>query len=164
MLETLKMYNDLGLPYFGGGADLQDSLKPAKLENHGNKIAMIGCNKPDMGLGPTATDARPGAAPCDFETLTAEVADLKSQGYLVVFTFQWNEREEFDPIPYFQQIQDFRLVADAGADIVSGSQAHFPMTMEFYNKAFIHYGLGNLFFDQMGECCAGIYNRKEFLD
>jgi poly-gamma-glutamate synthesis protein (capsule biosynthesis protein) len=40
-------------------------------------------------------------------------------------------------------------MADAGAVIVSGSQAHHPQAIEFYNDSFIHYGLGNLFFDQM---------------
>ena len=46
------------------------------------------------------------------------------------------------------------------AVIVSGSQSHVPMTMEIYQEAFIHYGLGNLFFDQMDS----INNRQEFLD
>src|SRR5512141_2186490 len=53
-------------------------------------------------------------------------------------------------------------MADAGATIVSGSQAHFPQTMEFYNDAFIHYGLGNLFFDQMDVPVTG--TREEFID
>jgi poly-gamma-glutamate synthesis protein (capsule biosynthesis protein) len=46
---------------------------------------------------------------------------------------------------------DFRLMADSGASIVSGSQAHYAQMMEFYGETFIHYGLGNLFFDQMGD-------------
>jgi poly-gamma-glutamate capsule biosynthesis protein CapA/YwtB (metallophosphatase superfamily) len=35
--------------------------------------------------------------------------------------------------------------------IVSGSQAHQPHGFEFYNGSLIHYGLGNLFFDQYNE-------------
>jgi poly-gamma-glutamate synthesis protein (capsule biosynthesis protein) len=56
-------------------------------------------------------------------------------------------------------------MADSGATIVSGSQAHYPQMMEFHNDSFIHYGLGNLFFDQMGDqdwMPPGI--RREFLD
>jgi len=45
---------------------------------------------------------------------------------------------------------DFHRVADAGATIVSGSQAHQPHMLEFYGDSLIHYGLGNLFFDQLG--------------
>ena len=48
-----------------------------------------------------------------------------------------------------QHEESFRRVADEGATIVSGSQAHFPHIMEFRDDSFIHYGLGNLFFDQM---------------
>ena len=64
-----------------------------------------------------------------------------------------------------QQVKDFRFLADSGASLVLGSQAHYAQTMEFYNNIFIHYGQGNLFFDQMGDQSwmpKGI--RREFLD
>ncbi len=149
MYETLDMYNAAGIPYFGGGRDLQDSLKPALFEINGSKIAFIGCNKPDVGRFPTATDYQPGAAPCDFDYLPQKINSLKAEGYVVISTFQWNESYDYNPNP--QQVKDFRLMADSGASIVSGSQAHYAQTMEFYGGAFIHYGLGNLFFDQMGD-------------
>jgi poly-gamma-glutamate synthesis protein (capsule biosynthesis protein) len=163
MLETIQIYKDNHLPYFGGGVNLQDSLKPALFEVNGNMIAFIGCNKPDVGRFPTATDFQPGAAPCDFEYLEQKISELKAQGYLVISTFQWNESYDSRPSP--QQVRDFRLMADAGASIVSGSQAHYAQMMEFYEDGFIHYGLGNLFFDQMGDqdwMPRGI--RREFLD
>jgi len=163
MLETIEIYKKNGIPYFGGGTDLQDSLKPALFENHGNKIAFIGCNKPDVGRFPTATDFQPGAAPCDFDYLTQKINQLKAEGYVVISTFQWNESYDSRPSP--QQMRDFRLMADSGASIVSGSQAHYAQMMEFYGDGFIHYGLGNLFFDQMGDqdwMPRGI--RREFFD
>jgi poly-gamma-glutamate synthesis protein (capsule biosynthesis protein) len=149
MLETIEIYNQNKLPYFGGGVDLQDSLKPALFEVNGSKIAFIGCNKPDIGRFPTATDYQPGAAPCDFEYLPEKISELNAEGYVVISTFQWNE--SYDSYPNPQQIRDFQLMADSGAAIVSGSQAHYAQAMEFHNDSFIHYGLGNLFFDQMGD-------------
>ena len=163
MLETIAIYNANELPYFGGGVDLQDSLKPALFEVNGNKIAFIGCNKPDVNRFPTATDFQPGAAPCDFAYLTQKINQLKAEGYVVISTFQWNE--SYDAIPSPSQQDDFRLMADSGASIVSGSQAHYAQAMEFRNDSFIHYGLGNLFFDQMGDQAwmpRGI--RREFFD
>lgn len=163
MLETIEIYKRHNLPYFGGGADLQDALKPALFDVNGNKIAFIGCNKPDVDRFPTARDYRPGAAPCDFKYLAAEIAALTAQGYVVISTFQWNESYDSQPNP--QQIRDFRAMADAGASVISGSQAHYAQKMEFYGEAFIHYGLGNLFFDQMGDQSwmpRGI--RREFID
>jgi len=162
-LETIDIYKKKGLPYFGGGVDLKDSLKPALFEVNGNKIAFIGCNKPDVGRFPTATEFHPGAAPCDFSYLTQKINQLKAEGYVVISTFQWNESYDARPSP--QQMNDFRSMADSGASIVSGSQAHYAQMMEFYDGAFIHYGLGNLFFDQMGEqdwMPRGI--RREFFD
>ncbi len=55
---------------------------------------------------------------------------------------------------------DFRTLADAGAVVVQGSQAHQAQTLEFYNDTFIHYGLGNFFFDQMWSDGT----RQEFVD
>jgi hypothetical protein len=163
MKETIAIYKKNGLPYFGGGVDLEDSLKPALFEVNGNKIAFIGCNKPDINRFPTATDFHPGAAPCNFPYLTQKIGELNAEGYVVISTFQWNESYDARPSP--QQMDDFRRMTESGASIVSGSQAHYPQMMEFREDAFIHYGLGNLFFDQMGDqdwMPPGI--RREFLD
>ncbi|MBW7958829.1 MAG: CapA family protein, partial [Candidatus Promineofilum sp.] len=43
----------------------------------------------------------------------------------------------------------FAELALAGATAVSGSQAHHAQGFGFENDTFIHYGPGNLFFDQM---------------
>ncbi len=88
----------------------------------------------------------PGAIDCQFEWLEGEIDRLKSLGYMVIFTFQHNEAYAFIPGP--QLMSEFKQVADYGADIVSGSQAHQPHSMEFYEGSMLTYGLGNLFFDQ----------------
>lgn len=145
-LKTLDMYDQRGWLYFGGGRDLQDSLQAALVEHNDNKLAFLGCNYAGPP-GDWATDARPGSTPCDFDYLVVEVAHLRSAGYLPVVTFQYNEYYQPEPTTYEQV--DFRQMAEAGALIVSGSQSHVPAAMEFYGGAFVHYGLGNLFFDQM---------------
>ena len=38
---------------------------------------------------------------------------------------------------------------DAGADVVSGSQGHSVQGFGLKGNGFMHYGVGNLFFDQM---------------
>ena len=158
--ETLKIYKQNHIPYYGGGENIEDARKPALFEVNGNKIAFLGCNRADIGHHPVAKKDRPGASPCDYEYLTKKIAELRKQEYIVIFTFQYFE--EYEPLPYPDQIKDFRMMADAGANIVSGSQAHFPQTMEMYNDSFIHYGLGNLFFDQMDIPTHG--TRREFVD
>jgi len=65
----------------------------------------------------------------------------------VIATFQYYE-DYFKSAPQSMK-KDFRKMADAGAVIVNGSQAHLAKELEIYNSTLIHYGLGNLFFDQM---------------
>jgi poly-gamma-glutamate synthesis protein (capsule biosynthesis protein) len=162
MLETLDIYNQNNIAYYGGGADLDDARKPLLMEHNGNKLAFIGCNPVDLGKPPVATKNKPGAAPCSHEYQVDTIEDLKTQGYLVIATFQ--HQEYYSPEARPDQLEDFHRVADAGAFIVSGSQAHFAQMMEFYNGSFIHYGLGNLFFDQMGDIPYYPGIRREFID
>lgn len=145
-LNTLEMYRKEGWPYYGGGANLEDARKPIMVERNGNRFSFIGCNP----VGPEfawATEDGPGAAPCDFDYMHAEIEQLKSEVDVPIVTWQYWEFYQYEPTP--QQKADFRGMVDAGAAIVSGSQAHHPQAIEFYKDSFIHYGLGNLFFDQM---------------
>jgi hypothetical protein len=154
-LNTLKMYKDLGWLYYGGGANAEEARQPVKLENNGNKIAFMGCNvgckvKNEIPCDATATDSHPGAAQCDFNWINSEIPTLRDEGYQVIFTFQHREYYTYTTEPILAN--DFGLVATAGAAIVSGSQAHQAHGFAFKNGAFIHYGLGNLFFDQYHYC------------
>lgn len=156
---SLELYQQRGWPVFAGGANLEEAARPAILTHNGHNLAFIGCNR----VGPPAafaTVSEPGSMPCDMDWLVRSIADLRTQGYLPVVTFQYNEYYIYGPSE--EQQRDFRAAAEAGAVIVSGSQAHFPQTVDFYGGAFIHYGLGNLFFDQMDIPVKG--TRQEFID
>lgn len=159
MYETLAIYNENDLPYYGGGQNTEDGRKPLLLEVNGNKIMFIGCNYKEIYA--SATDTEPGSVACDFEYMAGQIALYRAQGYLPIATFQYHEFNTPEARP--QQILDFRVMADAGAVIVSGSQAHVPQVMEFYEDAFIHYGLGNLFFDQIDKRGPQL-TQREFID
>lgn len=145
---TLDLYQKYGMQWYAGGVNIADAKKPLLIENHRNKLAFIGCNSygPDMAW---AKEDSSGAAPCeDFGWISDEVTRLRSQGYLPIVTFQY--QEDYLVTAQSPAIRDFRRLADAGAVIVNGSQSHVAKAMEFWNHSFIHYGLGNLFFDQPG--------------
>ncbi|MBI5825696.1 MAG: CapA family protein [Chloroflexi bacterium] len=166
LLDTLEIYKQNGLPYYGGGANKEEARKPVLMEVNGNKIAFMGCNGKFSYKFVKATDFSPGAADCDYKFFTKQIQDVTAQGYLVIFTFQHEECYHFGPC--YKHEEGFRAVADAGAAVVSGSQAHYPHLMEFRGDSFIHYGLGNLFFDQMTyEMPDGSVideTRREFID
>jgi len=147
MVHTLEMYQEEGWAYYGGGIDLNEAKQPLKITHNGNKIAFLGCNAKAPGYA-TASETNPGALHCDLDELVKTIQSLKDEGYSVIFTFQHEEIYRWNPTE--EMIADFHRVADAGATIVSGSQAHQPHMLEFYGDSLIHYGLGNLFFDQLG--------------
>ena len=159
MYQTLDIYEAYKMPYYGGGYNVEDGRKPLLMEVNGNKIMFIGCNYKDIYA--SARENIPGSVKCDFPYMTEQIAYYRSQGYLPIASFQYHEFDSPEARP--QQELDFRVMADAGAVVVSGSQAHVPQTMEFRADAFIHYGLGNLFFDQMAKKGPD-FTQKEFLD
>jgi len=143
---TLDLYRKYGMQWYAGGVNIADAKKPLLIENNGNKLAFIGCNSYGPYMAWAAEDSS-GAAPCeDFGWISDEVTRLRSQGYLPIVTFQY--QEDYLVTAQSAAIRDFRKLADAGAVIVNGSQSHVTKAMEFWNHTFIHYGLGNLFFDQ----------------
>jgi poly-gamma-glutamate synthesis protein (capsule biosynthesis protein) len=158
MNYTLDLYRERGWLYYGGGEDLKDGRKAVTIEHNGNRLAFIGCNGKGGGFAQAGKD-NPGAVPCDFDYMAAEIARLRPEGYLVIATFQHFEYYTYQAQP--EQERDFRRLAQAGAVIVSGSQAHQPQAFEFEEGALIHYGLGNLFFDQYDVSPA---TRQAFID
>lgn len=160
MIETLEIYKENNIPYYGGGANIEEGKKPLLMEVNGNKLMFIGCNIKSVYA--TATETNPGSVPCDLPYMTEQISLYRDQGYLPIATFQYHEYDS--PVARPEQQVDFRMMAEAGAVIVSGSQAHIPQVMEFHNGAFIHYGLGNLFFDQMQAVGGSKTKRREFID
>ena len=143
---TLDLYRKNDMQWYAGGVNIADAKKPLLIEKNGNKLAFIGCNSYGPYMAWAAEDSS-GAAPCeDFGWISDEVTRLRSQGYLPIVTFQY--QEDYLVTAQSSAIRDFRKLADAGAVIVNGSQSHVTKAMEFWNHTLIHYGLGNLFFDQ----------------
>ncbi len=157
LAHTLEMFRERGWQWFGGGANLEEARRPLLITSGPNRLAFLGANP----VGPAydwATETEPGSNPVDYARMEAQIRELRAQGYLPIVTLQYLETYDYAPTP--QQVVDFRGLADAGAVVVQGSQAHQPQTMELYGDTFIHYGLGNLFFDQMWS----LGTRQEFID
>ncbi len=143
---TLDLYDQYGMAYFGGGRDVAEAKAPLLITHNGNRLAFIGCNAfgPDFAW---ATEDGGGSAPCeDYQWMDEEISHLRAEGYLPIATFQYYE--DYYDFAVDHHKRDFGLMAQAGAAIVNGSQAHRPKAMAFEHGSFIDYGLGNFFFDQ----------------
>jgi poly-gamma-glutamate synthesis protein (capsule biosynthesis protein) len=145
---TLDLYEQYKMKTYGGGRNLEEAMSPAVMTHNGNQVAFIGCNAPGPDFA-WATENQGGAAPCgDYQWMIDEIGLLREQGILPIATLQYYE--DYYNYAETHHIRDFNPLAEAGAVIVNGSQAHRPKGMAFVGESFIDYGLGNLFFDQMG--------------
>jgi poly-gamma-glutamate synthesis protein (capsule biosynthesis protein) len=155
---TLTQYQQRGWAVFGGGLNDQAAREALLVDRGATHLAFLGCNwaGPDFAW---ASATHPGAAQCDMVWIESEADRLSQIGYLPIVTFQAYETDDYMPAP-MQQPTDFSQAAISGAVIVSGSQSHFPQGFKFEGSHFVHYGLGNLFFDQMEPPAT----RKAFID
>ncbi len=161
---TLQLYKDNQMKYYGGGENKAEAQKPLLITDHGNRFAFIGCNGKEIGYAP-ASDTVPGAVHCDMDLITKQIKELKSEGIIPIMTFQ--HVEVYKVLPVDAMKADFEKAADAGAVIVSGSQSHIPMSFDLTKEHFIHFGLGNLFFDQaffLPETSEAFIDRHVFYD
>jgi len=156
-LDTLSYYESEGIAVVGGGRTVAEAREPLIINHAENRIALISCNIVGPYYALVNEDpqllggVRPGAADCHADWLQAELNRLSSAGYVVVMTVQHQEFEEY--IPTQDQQFDFRQWANWGADAVLGTSAHKPQTFEFFSAeggdiSYLHYGMGNLYFDQ----------------
>lgn len=153
---TLQLYEEQGFRYYGGGWNLADAQRPLTVTVRGTTLGFLGCNV----VGPRsdwATEDMPGSAVCDYVRMIEQIREMRDQGIVPIVTLQYIEYDQYEPTA--AQRKDFRRLAEAGAAIVSGSQAHRPQGFDFYGDTFTHYGLGNLFFDRMWP-----ETRQAFLD
>jgi capsule synthesis protein PGA_cap len=139
--HTLALYQQRGWVWFGGGHDQLDGTAPRIVEHHGNKLAFLGCNMP-WTTARVITEG-PGVAACDLERIKWQIAELARRGVVTIVSIQHEEVYHHDPPD-----EIVRDLADAGAAVVNGSQAHCAHPWEVHHGAYVHYGGGNFLFDQ----------------
>ncbi len=158
-IATIEKYHTDGIRTFGGGINETEAKIPLQISEKGTDITLIGINHSTSSKenGQGASGDHPGANIYDEATTLAQIKEAKARGDFVIVDIQFSEcycypeyGEEMPACDYpiAGQQEFFRAIADMGADIILGTQAHQPQTYEIYNQSFIYYGTGNLFFDQ----------------
>jgi len=144
--ETFEWYQEQNIQTFGGGLNANQANAPLIIETKtGEKIAFIGFNEL-CPLGECATENQAGANPYKAEKARKNIEVLKKQGFFVIASVQFGERNTYNPRTEQEEI--CKDLIDFGADLVYGSQAHQVQQVEFYKGKTILYGLGNFLFDQ----------------
>ncbi|NLE77015.1 MAG: CapA family protein [Chloroflexi bacterium] len=145
-LASLDLYADKGLQVVGGGRNAVEAGQPLTLEVKGTRVGWLAYNQagpPEVWAG----DDRPGTARFDLAQAVQDIASLRPQVDVLMVHVQ--HTDAYAARPTSRQRLDFLALAEAGADIVVGMQAHRPQGLEFRDGSLILYGLGNLIFDQV---------------
>lgn len=145
LLYTLKLYDDNGITYFGGGRNREDAHKAKIIERNGIKFAFLGYNfiPPKSYL---ASDTLPGNTTVTHELLEADIKSIKDEADFIIVDMQWGAEYQHTPVDH--QIEYGRAAINYGADIINGVHPHWVQEMEYHNGGYIYYGLGNFLFDQ----------------
>ncbi len=157
--ETIDFYREKGIKTVGGGKNEEEASIPLEIHDKNTNITMIAVNNSTSTKenGQGASGDHPGANIYNEEKVKTQIQEAKARGDFVIVDIQFfecysypDEGEEMPScdLPITGQEEFFKNIADAGADLIIGTQAHQPQTYELYKNKPIYYGLGNLFFDQ----------------
>jgi len=154
-LDTLKHLTESAIATSGVGDTIEEALTPWYTEIRGVPIAVlsIGAFPAERSgfngrLQVQATDTKPGILWFGEKAL-ASVKAMKERGAFSVVCVHGGV--EYSNSPSTSQIEMYRKIIDAGADIVFGSHPHVLQGMEVYGKGLIVYSLGNFVFPGMEE-------------
>lgn len=146
MGETLNLLKEAGIPYFGGGHNLEQAHAPLIVERKGVRIALLAYD----GFKPRSFEALPDAPGVAWAVEADILADIRAartrhHADLVIPFLHWGWEKEPDPAPNQRELA--RAMIDAGADIVIGGHPHVTQGAEYYKGHLIVYSLGNFVFD-----------------
>lgn len=147
LAEQLGLMREAGMPYFGGGADLEEAHRPWIVERNGLRIAFLGYDE----FKPRAFEAgagKPGVAwSGEDEQVIDDIIKARTRDHadLVIPFMHWGWEDE--GYPSERQKRFAREMLDAGADMVVGAHPHVTQGAEIYKGKPIVYSLGNFLFN-----------------
>lgn len=155
-LDTLGYLSGSGIGTSGAGRDLREASLPWEAERKGERIRVLSLGaypversgfdgKRDATAGPE----KPGILWQGEETLEAVAAAFSEENCFTIVMVHGGE--EWRNEPTTDQVQLYRSLLEAGADLVLGSHPHVLQGLEVFNKKLIAYSLGNFIFPGMEE-------------
>lgn len=173
MMRSLEVLKLAGIPYAGGGKEIEAAHKPVILEKDGLKVGFMQYAATVFPYNHAATEIQPGIAQIKVHTsykappnldkpgqppivvtwldeksknrMCDDIRRLATQADIVIVSFHWGVSNTTEIISYQSDIA--RAVIDAGADLVFGHGPHKYQRIEIYNEKPIFYSLAQFVFD-----------------
>lgn len=157
LCETLKVLRGAGYATAGAGLDRHQARVPARFEVPGGRLRLLAFGMPSSGvpLDWAAGDGSPGVnvladlSPAAVSAIAADVARGREPGELALVSLHWGGNWGY-AIPDAHRAFAYRLIDEAGVDLVWGHSSHHPLGIEVYRGRLILYGCGDLINDYEG--------------
>jgi poly-gamma-glutamate capsule biosynthesis protein CapA/YwtB (metallophosphatase superfamily) len=165
LLDTIDSLDAAGMPFFGGGRDLDQARAPWLTAVNEKRVAVIGidgvtANEEARADGATvnlsergnteyagADAGVAGTNPYVLNDVLADIEFLVSQYDIVIPYFHMGV--EYVAVPPDWAVEGARAAIDVGATMVVTNHPHVIQGMEVYGGKPIVYSVGNFVFDQM---------------
>ncbi len=147
--ETLTTLEEAGIPYCGGGRNINEASAPLFFVVDDVKIGIIAATQIERNDYPDtrgATDTLSGVFRCmNPSRLLADITETRAKcDFLVVF-IHWGT-ESTPETDWLQQDQAPKI-ADAGADLIIGAHPHVLQSIGRTKGIPVFYSLGNFWFN-----------------
>jgi poly-gamma-glutamate capsule biosynthesis protein CapA/YwtB (metallophosphatase superfamily) len=140
--ETILNLDSAGVACVGTSIDSVQDFAPVILERSGIRIGFLAytqfMNFKGSWVGHVAL--------FDEQRVAHDIASLRTKADFIVVSYHGGT--EYVDRPPVSVKRDFRIIADAGADVVVGHHPHYVQGIEWYNKTLFLYSLGNFVFYQ----------------
>lgn len=141
ILETRRTTENAGIRTVGAGSSIDDARKPLFLDSPAGRIGIVNVAENEFGI---ATGDQAGAAPYDLCDCAELLKKIRPEVNLLILALHGGH--EFYPFPSPRMVKSFRLLADAGADVVFNCHTHCMCGTELHGGTPIIYSPGNFYF------------------
>jgi poly-gamma-glutamate synthesis protein (capsule biosynthesis protein) len=154
-METLKKAN---INIAGAGLNIKEAASPAVMEVEGKGRVVVfsyGLRTSGIPFIWGASKDRPGVnllrdlSEQSVQNIKTEVEAVKQQGDIVVASIHWGSNWGYE-IPLEQTEFAYKLIDQAGVDVIHGHSSHHVKGIEVYKEKLIIYGSGDFLNDYEG--------------
>ncbi len=147
LLDTADLLDEAGIPYVGGGRDIEEAKRPVYFISNGIKIGFVGASSAEQyHFTPQATEDSPGILEAydtaEFNQVISEAS--KECDYLIAY-IHWGPEDEEQYADY--QTEEGKEFLASGADIVVGGHPHVLEGIEYTDDGPIVYSMGDFWFN-----------------
>lgn len=165
LAETLDTIEKAGMQSIGAGRSAEHAEAPAVFNlSYGRRVLVVSLAHPSSGTPLAWSAGKQQAGIYLIEDLSDDVVQAiarktsahKQPGDLLIVSIHWGGNWGYQ-VAREQRDFAYKLIDEAGVDVVHGHSSHHPKAIEIYHDRPIFYGCGDLLNDYEGIATHGQY-------